>query len=166
MSFCSSAPAHGVVRAKLHDGVKPEIERTYGNPAPTTKLVERFAKGNQTGDDQTVLVSLAPDGQVLGTAWPVFRGEVSLDAGFPDMKEEEAASLLLSPNCKDQLVALRERGVHPAAATPTSTSATGGCAHCSSTSATPAPDVGLLVAVVAVVILRLRSSPSASRGRA
>lgn len=148
MSFCSSAPAHGVVRAKLHDGTKPEIERTYGNPTPTTKLAERFAKGNQTGDDQTVLVSLAADGQVLGTAWPVFRGEVSLDAGFPDMKEEEAASLLLSPNCKEQLLALREHGVHP-------TSATGGCAHCSSSpSPAPAPDVGFLVALVAVVFLR------------
>jgi hypothetical protein len=120
--FCANAPAPTVLRAKLGDGV--EVERVYGQLAPTDKLAKHF---KDDGDGQTLLVSVSKEGNVLGTSWPVFREQVSLELGIPDMKEAEAASLLLSPRCKEELRAFRDRGVRPAAADATTTR---GCARC------------------------------------
>lgn len=121
--FCENAPAPTVLRAKVGNGI--EVERVYGSPAPPPeKLAKQF---KDDGDTQTLLVSVSKDGNVLGTSWPVFREQVSLELGIPDMKEAEAASLLLSPKCRDELRAFRDRGVRPMAATPSST---GGCSRC------------------------------------
>jgi hypothetical protein len=142
--FCQHAPAPSVLRAKV--GPEVEVERVYGAPAPTDKLRKHFA---DNGDAETLLVSVGKDGNVLGTSWPVFRDQVSLELGIPDMKEGEAASLLLSPNCKEGLRAFRDRGVRPAATEPTSTR---GCAHCdvSPNRATALPDLGTALAIIFV----------------
>lgn len=145
--FCENAPAPTVLRAKVGNGV--EVERVYGSPAPPAeKLAKQF---KDDGDGQTLLVSVGKDGNVLGTSWPVFREQVSLELGIPDMREAEAASLLLSPKCKDELRAFRDRGVRPTAAPAT---ATGGCSRCDVGPAAT-PDVAEMGAHVAVIALAM-----------
>ena len=127
VAFCEGAPAPTVVRVHVHAGGDPahrvEVERVYGAPAAaTTPMATRFAS---IVEDETLLVALAKDGAVLGTAWPVYKENVSLEMGIPDMTEAEAAGLLESPQCSDGLRALRDRGARPVSA-----SASGGCAHC------------------------------------
>lgn len=147
--FCANAPAPTVLRAKV--GPDLEVERVYGSPAPTDKLRKHFA---ENGEGETLLVSVSKEGNVLGTSWPVFREQVSLELGIPDMKEAEAASLLLSPKCKEDLRAFRDRGVRPAAAEPTSTR---GCARCDVTSGGSAmPDFATALTLLIVVALRPR----------
>lgn len=120
--------AHGLTVAEVSVGDKVgnptfDVEKRYGPEAPTTALHDRFAS---LTEGETLLVSLGQNGMVLGTAWPVFRGTVSLENGNADMAEAEAASLLMSATCRDGLRALRQHGVHPA---PAPVSA-GGCGHC------------------------------------
>lgn len=143
--FCENAPAPTVLRAKVGNGV--EVERVYGSPGPTAdKLAKQF---KEDGDAQTLLVSVSKEGNVLGTSWPVFREQVSLELGIPDMKEAEAASLLLSPKCKDELRAFRGRGVCPAAATATST---GGCSRCDlGRTTTTVPDLASVLTLLIAV---------------
>jgi hypothetical protein len=130
VAFCKGAPAPSIMRVHVHAGSDPahlvEVERVWGDRAPLTHMTERFAS---TPEDETLLVSLARDGTVLGTAWPVFRENVSLEFGIPDMKESEAAALLGSPNCTADLRALRDRGVRPAGAEGHAPEGRG-CAHC------------------------------------
>jgi hypothetical protein len=149
--FCENAPAPTVLRAKV--GGEIEIERVYGSPAPPAEKLAKHFKDE--GDGQTLLVSVGKDGNVVGTSWPVFREQVSLELGIPDMKEAEAASLLLSPKCKDELRAFRDRGVRPAAA---EASATRGCARCDAAGATP--DLASALTLLVVVALRLRGRAS------
>jgi hypothetical protein len=149
--FCENAPAPTVLRAKIGGGI--EIERVYGSPAPPPEKLAKHFKDD--GDGQTLLVSVSKEGNVLGTAWPVFREQVSLELGIPDMKESEAASLLLSPKCKDDLRAFRDRGVRPAAAEPTSTR---GCARCDAAGA--APDLASVLTLLVVFALRPRGRAS------
>ena len=123
--FCDAAPAPAVVRVRVTVGDKlgsasVNVEQRYGAEVPTSQLQPRFAKMTE---DETLLVSVAKDGTVVGTAWPVFRDVVSLENGTPDMSEGEAAALLLSPTCQQGLRSLRSSGVHPVAAR------AGGCAH-------------------------------------
>jgi hypothetical protein len=148
--FCASAPATAVVRAKVRVGPPNEVavERLYGTPAPTALIPARFAR---LADDETLLVSLAHDGQVVGTAWPVFREQVSLEFGIPDLKEEEAASLLLSPKCVEGLRALRDHGVRPAAAHMT----TGGYSRCDVARGPVDASTFLMVLVVLAALRRL-----------
>lgn len=157
--FCADAPAPTVLRAKVGNGV--EVERVYGSPAPTDKLARHF---KDDGDAQTLLVSVAKDGNVLGTSWPVFRDHVSLELGIPDMHEAEAASLLLSPRCKDDLRAFRDRGVRPAAAQPAST---GGCSRCAvaSAEASSIPVEGAAVIAFAIAAIWARRRPARPRPR-
>lgn len=124
--FCDNAPAPAVVLVRVSVGDKVgtasvAVEQRYGAAVPTSQLQPHFA--NLT-EGETLLVSVAKDGAVLGTAWPVFRNVVSLENGIPDMSEAEAASLLLSPTCQEGLRTLRSNGVYPAPA------GAGGCAHC------------------------------------
>ncbi len=159
--FCKHAPAPTVVRAKVRVGSKAkqadvEVERVWGSPVPTSGMADHFANN---GDDETLLVSLAPDGKVLGTSWPVFREQVSLELGIPDMKEEEAAGLLRSPKCADELRAFRDQGTRPASVAPTSG---GGCAHCAVGSAPL--DTGSAV-VIAITCVLLAFRPKGRRVR-
>ena len=147
--FCENAPAPTVLRAKIANGI--EVERVYGAPAPSAdKLAKHF---KDDGDGQTLLVSVSKEGNVLGTSWPVFREQVSLELGIPDMKEAEAASLLLSPMCKDDLRAFRDRGVRPVAAEPTSTR---GCARCDVSQSTPLPGSFAVIAFAIAAIWAMR----------
>jgi hypothetical protein len=141
--FCENAPAPTVLRAKVGDGF--EIERVYGQAAPTDKLAKHF---KEEPDGQTLLVSVSKDGNVLGTSWPVFREQVSLELGIPDMKEAEAASLLLSAKCKEELRAFRDRGVRPAAAEATTTR---GCSRCDLGGAAAGPDLASALTLVITV---------------
>lgn len=157
-AFCKGAPAPSVVRVHVHAGQDPshfiEVERVYGARAPTAPMQARFAS---LPEDETLLVSLARDGTVLGTAWPVFRDNVSLELGIPDMKEAEAAALLGSPQCAEGLRALRDRGVRPAAVEGHAPEGHG-CAHCSTSSAASAQlDAGsaLLAALTTVALARI-----------
>jgi len=145
--FCQNAPAPAVIRAKVRSK-DVEVERLYGSVVPTDKLAKHFA---DNAEDETLLVSVGKDGNVLGTSWPVFREQVSLELGIPDMKEQEAASLLLSTKCKEDLRAFRDKGLRPASVEPT---ATGGCAHCSMTPSTP--DFATALTLLFVVLLRPR----------
>lgn len=147
--FCQNAPAPTVIRAKV-SGKDVEVERLYGSPAPTDKLAKHFA---DNGDAETLLFAVGKDGNVLGTSWPVFREQVSLELGIPDMKEGEAASLLLSPRCRDGLRAFRDRGVRPAAVEATTTR---GCARCDVGPAGAMPDVATMLTLLFVVVLRPR----------
>jgi hypothetical protein len=155
--FCDAAPAPAVVRVRVSVGDKVggasvDVEQRYGAAVPTSQLQPRFA--NLT-EGETLLVSVGKDGEVLGTAWPVFRNVVSLENGIPDMSEAEAASLLLSPSCREGLRTLRSNGLHPAPAS------TGGCAHCHTSPAAPLDAGGatilLTAALVTATILRRRS---------
>ncbi len=124
--FCDAAPAPAVIRVRVSVGDKVgsasvDVEQRYGAEVPTSQLQPRFAT---LTEGETLLVSVAKDGAVLGTAWPVFRNVVSLENGIPDMSEAEAAALLLSPSCKEGLRTLKSNGVHPVPAS------SGGCAHC------------------------------------
>lgn len=157
--FCENAPAPTVLRARVGNGV--EVERVYGSPAPPAeKLAKQF---KDDGDAQTLLVSVSKEGNVLGTSWPVFREQVSLELGIPDMKEAEAASLLLSPRCKDELRAFRDRGVRPAAATVTST---GGCSRCDVApgGGIQAPEVAVIALAMAAIWARRRPARPRPRG--
>jgi MYXO-CTERM domain-containing protein len=151
--FCRDAPAPTVVRAHLRVGgkvgqVAVDVDEIYGAAAPTERIAQRFAT---IEDDETLLVSLAKDGTVIGSGWPVYKEKVSLEFGIPDMHETEAASLLMSPQCGDELRALRDKGVHPARIEPTSHR---GCASCA---VTDAPiDAGGLVLVVALALAVVR----------
>lgn len=157
--FCSGAPAAAVVRAHLHVGQKRgeiavDVDEVYGSPAPTERIAARFAS---LQDDETLLVSLARDGTVVGTGWPVYKENVSLEAGIPDMHEAEAAAMLLSTKCEGDLRALRDQNVHPARISPTSR-------HGCGCSVAGAPlDGVVLVAVAALVILRARASAGRRR---
>jgi hypothetical protein len=152
--FCENAPAPTVLRAKVGNGI--EVERVYGSPAPPAETIAKHFKEN--GDSETLLVSVSKDGNVLGTSWPVFREKVSLELGIPDMNEAEAASLLLSPKCKDELRAFRDRGVRPAAAEPTSTR---GCARCDvgPEGGLHAPEVVIAFAMAAIWARRRPARP-------
>jgi hypothetical protein len=152
--FCENAPAPTVLRAKVGNGI--EVERVYGSPAPPAETLAKHFKEN--GDAETLLVSVNQEGNVLGTSWPVFREKVSLELGIPDMNEAEAASLLLSPKCKDELRAFRDRGVRPAAAAPTSTR---GCARCDvgPTGGLQAPEVVIAFAIAAIWARRRPARP-------
>jgi hypothetical protein len=145
--FCHDAPAPTVVRAHLRVGKKSgevavDVDEVFGPAAPTTRIAQRFAT---IEDDETLLVSLANDGTVLGSGWPVYKENVSLEFGIPDMHESEAASLLMSAKCEGELRALRDRGVHPARLEPTSRR---GCASCNEASAPL--DATALVSVLAI----------------
>jgi hypothetical protein len=162
VEFCRNSPVPTVVRAKVRvSSAKAkradiEVERVWGTTAPTNAMADHFAAN---ADDETLLVSLAPDGKVLGTSWPVFREQVSLELGIPDMKEEEAASLLRSPKCADELRAFRDHGVRPTALPPTST---GGCAHCD-VGGTPFDPGSAVLVVAALVFARIIVRPKAAR---
>jgi hypothetical protein len=156
--FCGGAPAPTVVRAHLIVGdkgnVSVDVEQLYGAPAPTTKIADRFAT---LTDGETLLVSLANDGSVIGAAWPVFRNTVSLEHGIPDMTEAEAVSLLMSRKCTTDLRALHHSGVRPPLEP---TLAQRGCNRCNTSPGT-ALDAGgtaivLAAAVVTAAILRRR----------
>jgi hypothetical protein len=161
-AFCEGAPAPTVVRAKLRveraGHVRVDIDRVYGPPAPTSAIAQRFA---DLEDDETLLVSLAPSGAVVGSGWPVFEDKVSLQGSIPDMSEGEAAALLMSPQCRESLTALRDQGTHPAAASPSYSSH--GCAC----EVHAAPDAGTAALVVAtsivVAVLRGSAPPRAPR---
>lgn len=159
--FCDTAPAPAVVRVRVSVGEKVgsatvAVEQHYGAAVPTSQLQPHFA--NLT-EGETLLVSVAKDGAVLGTAWPVFRNVVSLENGIPDMSEVEAASLLLSPSCQEGLRTLRSNGVHPTGAS------TGGCAHCHASPAAPLDTGGaalVLTAALAMVTVFRRGSREGS----
>lgn len=128
--FCKAAPAPTVVRAKVHADADlahaVDVECVYGAEVTTEHIAQRFFGAPE---DETLLVSLQKDGNVVGTAWPVFKEKVSLELGIPDMSEEEAVALLQSPKCQDDLRAFRDHGVRPTLrATPIHR---GGCARCS-----------------------------------
>lgn len=150
--FCGGAPAPTVVRAHLlaldKGGVNVDVEKLYGAPAPTTKIAERFAA---LTDGETLLVSLANDGSVIGAAWPVFRNTVSLEHGIPDMTEVEAVSLLMSPKCTADLRALHHSGVRPPVQPALAQS---GCSRCT-TAAGPSPwlDAGSTALVLGAVLV-------------
>jgi hypothetical protein len=162
--FCRAAPAPTVVRAKLHGGADlahvVEVECMWGQQSSTEHLAQRFF-GNT--EDETLLVSVGKDGNVLGTAWPVFKEKVSLEFGIPDMSEEEAVALLTSTKCTDDLKAFRDRGVRPPK--PTNLAAHSppgrGCASCTATSSsTSVSDVIFAIALGAItlgVVRRRRS---------
>jgi MYXO-CTERM domain-containing protein len=161
--FCKAAPAMTVVRAKLHADSDMahvvEVECVYGPPTPTEHLSQRFFG---TPEDETLLVSLEKDGNVVGTAWPVFKEKVSLEFGIPDMSEAEAVSLLQSPQCQEQLRALRDRGIRPSTSTIVSTAPPGrGCAHCAAGGKASASDVfSVVVLAVAISAVIRRRRPS------
>jgi hypothetical protein len=149
--FCDGAPAPSVVRARVRVGDKPgkvnvQIEQIYGAAAApeTSRIAARFA---DLPDDETLLVPLGKDGNVLGTAFPVFREKVSLDLGVPDMSEAEAAALLLSTRCEEGLRALRTQGVRPSPVV-----GQRGCGSCHVASTAPF-DVGSFAIVVGAVIV-------------
>ncbi len=163
VAFCRDAPAPTVVRAHLRVGrrvgdVTVDVDEVYGPPAPTSHIAARFAS---LEDDETLLVSLASDGRVIGSGWPVYKETVSLELGIPDMHEAEAASLLMSPSCSDGLRALRDRGIHPARVEPASTR---GCASCAASSSAPLDAAGAAILVAAVVVLRMSARRRARRG--
>ena len=162
--FCKNAPAPTVVRAKVRASKAKQadvvVERVWGSPPPTKGMADHFASN---GEDETLLVSVAADGKVLGTSWPVFREQVSLELGIPDMKEEEAAGLLRSAKCADELRAFRDRGVRPASVEPTSS----GCAHCTVSNASMDAGTGLVL-LFAFALVRLatrRASKTACEWR-
>ena len=156
--FCTGAPAPTVVRAHIDvgdkGGVRVDAEQIYGAAAPTTQIAERFASLQES---ETLLVSLAADGKVIGAAWPVFRGNVSLEHGIPDMTEAEAVSLLMSPKCTADLRALHQNGVRPPLQPAVTQS---GCGRCHASPSASFDGGGTLlvlaVAFVTATILRRR----------
>jgi MYXO-CTERM domain-containing protein len=160
--FCRAAPAPTVVRAKLHGGADlahvVEVECMWGEQSSTEHLAQRFFGSN--AEDETLLVSVGKDGNVLGTAWPVFKEKVSLEFGIPDMSEEEAVALLTSTKCADDLKALRDRGVRPKPMLASHSPPGRGCAHCTAGSTTTsASDLifALVLGAITLAVVRRRS---------
>ncbi len=161
--FCKAAPAPTVVRAKVHADADlahaVDVECVYGAEVTTEHIAQRFFGAPE---DETLLVSLQKDGNVVGTAWPVFKEKVSLELGIPDMSEEEAVALLQSPKCQDDLRAFRDHGVRPTLrATPIHR---GGCARCS-TSIDPTTTTADLASGLVLLLFTIATGRKLRKGR-